>query len=778
MPIVDRLSDDRPEIALLARVAAIPNLLEPGLLGALLNLGRPALAELDTLQRAGMVETRSDNRRIVIAAYRQELLDSWWQQLDDFREYCRRGYQFLAPPPGQPRAESSVPILQELTYLGLGAGLPIGQELLEHVYGAARNHYQLGLCEQLLLRVEAISPALLPPALTTLRFLRADLLLARYQFDRAAEQYTELLSTSLDPLQTGMAQLGLGRVRLAQHRWQSALQNLNTAEKALGESRQDLAQGIALLSIGMTYDDIAEISGGLFRGDEDTVDPIITVRRSMDDVPITAGRWLPLRIAPLAEYYLRVGVNAESRVGRLLTAVYVGSNYQDWLIARLQVQAIDRLQSAAAIFERIGAAEEWSTAQELIARLYHQLGHPRAAQRLLQELLTQPLTQSSVYSQARILLVRGQLRADQKRWAEALQDLVFARDVLARYADWARAGTAAQFCGHIHMRRGDPAQAARDLRAAVEFFETGSDPLLRTQALLALSQVSDQSELANLPLSFLVRFPGELYQRIQHITLRVTSILTWVGMLALALLLGVVLVLVQTLIAFAVSGIPLPVGLEPIFVTLAILVMPVVLVWLSRLLFTIGGGGIWAYALPLDDLIASPPETLVLEPTQISRLREDRTTDRVRWEEILGTVSAERHIWGKLLRVGSQLRLVTADRVFDLQAATRFYRALKAVVSKRLEARPHFSANLDYIRSKWFVGIILTAALLAFAFVLIFNPSADQGDNTQSVSTAVGWGFGCTLFFIVFFAPFGMFLASRLQNRRLQQSINDLRHKT
>ncbi len=262
MDLIEVLHSE-PALLLMARIAAIPSSFDAGLLAALLASDRPAQAELDTLNQAGLLTAHEQGRFAVHPVFRRQLLETWWKDVPAFRHRCKLGFDYVSSQTGGASAETSLPALQELAYWALGAGLPAGLELLETVYVSARNRHLLGVCEQLLFSVQALEPVLSRAEREALHYSQADLALAYYRLEEAERGLNAIASETADPLRKALATMGLGRVHLARHRWQLAFQKLHQAEAMFAQLHQPFYRAVAQLAIGSTYDDLADRSGGL-----------------------------------------------------------------------------------------------------------------------------------------------------------------------------------------------------------------------------------------------------------------------------------------------------------------------------------------------------------------------------------------------------------------------------------------------------------------------------------------------------------------------------------
>jgi predicted negative regulator of RcsB-dependent stress response len=781
----DFLGSPTSETYSLARLAAIPNRFDAPLLAAMLGLSRAADAEIEKLDRAGLL-LEQGTKYSVHPMFRPALLGTWWQTLDDFRAACARGAAHYGVQAESSTLRASLSDLREAVFLALGANHSSAPALLEAVFALARNTYQLGVCEQLVTTPHLIEPALSDRARQTIRFLQAELSLLYYRFDEAEKEFQDALAMTTDAVRQDLARLGLGRVYLARHDWEEAFKQLHAAEAGFGELNQPYYQAQARLALARCYDDLAERSGGLYSGDEEKVDPFVHARRSVDNLPFALVRFLLLRVPFLEWLYFRAGTNPRSRFGQALSALFFGSHYQDWIIIKLKVQAVDRLRQAAKTFYELGYAREGVEAEEQLSWLYHLLGHPRAAGQLQDKLLNEDEVKRSEYLEARVRLVRGRMHAEGGRFENALQDLAAAREVLERYSDWNLAGTGAELIGHIYEREGKKDEAVKEYGEAVEAFGRAQDVLRRTEVTGAredLQAASGATEpvMTTEPMAFITRFPGELYQRVQRGTLFSMNGVTWLVLLVTWALIGFVALVEESLIRFKLQHVDLGLDLSD-YVLLAITpFLPLLPIWSYRLVYALIGGAMWSFRVPLSVIEADAPEIISLEADKLRRKNfADETTESLNRSDEVGVVLAERSVWGGLIRLGSHVLVVTRASEFRIEATTRFYSALK----KRLEAHvpktaARLDASVDYVRSWWLAALVIVALALALLVPPIISIPATcvrpEDCPKEVVRLSVSTPFEVGLIIFGLLTPLVLIARNRLQVRRINALVDEAR---
>lgn len=725
-----------PALVEVARRAAIPHTFALSLSNHLLDqetTDEELTALLGKLERAGFLASAGEGRYALRQAVRGYFLQRWQQEaVAAYRALNRRAAEFYqSQPPSEERDA-------ELLYHELGAEDERGIALLDAALSEAWAARQTGRAERLLRYASEQAPGLGLAARAQFRLHQARLDGALGRAAEAEAALRELTQPEVPDALRAEATLELAETLVATQQWAEAIRLAGEAAKHFAAQGDALRVARALEAQAMAYLDLATNLGGLPGTVEVGETGWARAWRRFEHAPFLLYRWFSRRLT-------------------FLPNLYFGTDYQDWIITRLLLQATRRLGRAERQLATLGTEPPPAVAilradiGIRLADLHHCVGRWALAEQRMAALATNPSVTGDPYRRATLHVVEGRAALARSRCEAARQHLEAARDTFYRYSDPRALATALSLLGETEVAARQPEAAVLRYLETVQATLAVNDLLGATHAWATLLALRERAPLPPASVAeidaldqsldrraFIARFPGTLLRHFRRLASLVVLPLTYLVVLIGAYQVADLINGLETLF----RGIPRPtVPLLSLGLNVILLgTLPVLTLWLYELFYLIAG---WLYVfwLPLDHVTERQPQYVVTVPAGILLRDEHGLSDEMAWNEVERVVAVDRSLWRAPLALFSQTVLGTGQKTWLIHGIVSHYALLQREITQRL-ARADSRATLrslsySLFASRWAL-LAGGLALLATAAAIFNWLSPDKSSRIATVFLSDG----------------------------------------
>jgi tetratricopeptide (TPR) repeat protein len=706
-----------PRAADALRLAAIPHWFDEKLLELLGGTELDVAQAMLYLRRFRFVRQDVQGRFRYHENVRDYLL-TWWRE-EEADRYQAANRTALAH--FRALAEAAIvaerPIYeQEALYHLLIVDEAAGLQNLCALFEDALGRYQLGQAEGVAAQAVELEDVLSDQGRMWTQYFEARLDLAYRRNDDGQAVFRALVEQELDPILQAVARWSLGKTHLERQDWSQAIRLYRASLRRLEQNRIWMYSALVMLALGDAYRDLADSSGGF---------------QAEDDEPSGAVNWLlyTLQHLPFLVYEGLV-----RRVSFLPNWLF-GTNYQNWIIAYLLIEAARWYRQAEGQFEKIGDAQGLAQARLLLGNLEHHLGRWSRAQRRYARLLEADEIRGSLYRTAQVRLGQGQAFLDEGALDKAEPALSEAVETFRRFQDEGTIGVAAALLGRLYATLGQVDKAIAAYAESAQAFEATGNHLARTQIVWALENLAQHSKLLDEQQQkveamvaqvaeryYITRFPDALLRWFRRVALWGALPLTYVLTFVLGLALTLTVWIMEGLIVSSLAGTPGPKTVLDALILMTFATMPVFLaLWLYRLIYTLMGTAVvhllGRHLIPIE---REQPRCYVTNTTHLTRHDAGRSSsDTVAWSDVALFASVDYYQRQRPIHLISSMILVTRSKMtVALDAITAGYGRFRQDIVRRLDDRlgEHKRQSLDlaFFDTRW----LLVSIAISFAFAL------------------------------------------------------------
>jgi tetratricopeptide (TPR) repeat protein len=728
-----------PETTAYVRLGAIPQMVDAGLLSALLNDEAAGPVAWDKLRSLNFVFEDREGRLVYTQSVREVLLAEWWATAENIERYRRANRDLLPLLESRVRASSGVARQFDLlrwVYHALAADETMGLALVDEVYSYAQIFYQLALAERMLARLQELDPILNGDTRNWLRYFQADLKLSQHREvpQELAAEFEDLAQETNDERLRALARLKRGYALLAQFNWSNALAEFESSLAYFQTQSNDAKRVDVLLAIGHTYTNLAEKAGGLSQTqDEIGGSRVHRLFRRLASTPLVLFRFLVERWLWLSSLYYAWGTRS-SPLGLWLTVLYVGTAYQDWIVARLMVQAIYWYRRAEFESRQLDQPHGLAIAQEQLAVLYYQLGHRRHSQALLRSLLVNPWVRNNPYRLAQAVRSQGEIDLAAGRLEEAEQNLTSSLETFESLDDWESIGSVALSRGRGRMRGKDTSAALEHFGLAIDALGRISDDLGRTEVVVELESVLERVDLSQTirdhaqelrdtvtTLSFIERFPGEISRRFW-----------WPNIIA-AISVWLIVFIAVGLSTVALAAIEAEIYLDKLGLNLLNLIgmvlTPLMIIWGFQIVYTLIGSVFYAWRIPIASIEEAQPRVYTCDPSSVicRKAREDESGIEISWQEHPFAVSNAVYWVASLLPLLSRLTPISRSNNFEISGTVGHFGTLKRAIARQVESNRWRNYEVVIFSKLYTAILLLICVILGFIIAIGTSMEIERG---------------------------------------------------
>jgi len=702
-------------VARLLRLGAIPHWLDADLIALLLEPGEMETAVFQTyLANLRFVRLDEQGRYHFHNSVRRHL-HSWWQRENPqvYQQTHERLWRHFMR-----RAETAVPpdraIYQtEALYHQLYAAEDAGLQTLQTLFESACDRYRHGEAEHLLAYALEVQTHLTMEGQEWVRFFQARLAHLYGQEAANAEMiFVALQQHATQPTLRAAAGWSLGQVRVNQQHWSDAVTLFKTSLSEL-PSEENAYRARIMLAVGNAYRDLGENSGMDYPIEAQRLSRLNSLLHGLQHLPFLLYEALVRRVSFLPTWYF-------------------GTNYQDWIVAHLFIQAGQWYRAAGELLRQTGDAYNIADVILLQAELDFKLGRWSRAGEKHAQLQASPAVRESIYRKARLQLSQGELALAQGKLALAGQQLAQAYATFQRFGDHLASGRTADLLAQLHRAQGDWQQVTQEQIASLHAFTAANDQLLQTRTLWALQALSQRPELdaargeiqeamAQVTTRhYITRFPKQLLRWYQRLAV--------LGALPLWYVLAFVISILLTMgLAYVESQFVLPNVQEEglIFSELTTLLLGVVspiliTLWLYRLIYVLMGTAVvWGLGRKLVRIEEDQPTYFATTPEGIMIQKHKQEPRFVAWTAVTDVAWVDYRQRQRPIKLISNSYLLSGgDAYVRISGTTVGYTRWQEDVRQRLAATspaPTERRLTLTIFQLWAVG---TAVFLAFLIAL------------------------------------------------------------
>lgn len=711
-----------PQVADAIRLGAIPHWVDQELLGRLCGDESDVAQVVTYLRRFRFVRQDAQGRFRYHDKVRGYLLAWWRQERPHQYEIANRSAlaHFRALAEAAPSVERPV-YEREVLYHLLIVDETAGLRYLSARFEDARGRYQLGLAEGFVAQAAQLKDILTDEGRMWVRYFEARLDLVYRLRDAGEATFQELADHALDPVLQAVACWNLGEIWVNQQHWSQAMGLYRASLDSLQRERALMYGARVMLALGDAYRDLADTLGGF--------------QVESDKLFGTAGRFLYiLQHLPFLIYQWLV------RRVNFLPNWYFGTNYQDWIIAYLLVEATRWYRRAERQLREIGDTQGLTEARLSLAKLEHQLGRWSRARRRHAMLLEADEIKGSLYRTARVRLGQGRAFLDEGALIKAETALSEALETFRRFHDDGSIGITAALLGHVYATLGRLGEAVSTHVESAKAFGAVEDHLARTQVVSVLEDLAQRSTLLDEQRSQIDAVVTQVTER-HYITRFSDALLRWfrrlalLGALPLTYVLTFIISLALTLSVMIIEG---EFGLWQIganvqttiidaLIIMAVATLPVLLsLWLYRLIYSLLGMAFVRFLgrrlIPIE---REQPSYLVTDAMGLTRHDVSRgSSHTVAWSDVSLLASVDHYLWRRPIHLISGAILAAGSGMMVMvDAITAGYDHLKQDIARHLERQRDGAKQqrLDFVifDGRWTLAAI--AVSLAFALYMVYT---------------------------------------------------------
>jgi hypothetical protein len=677
---------------------------------------------------------------------REILLEEWRKEQPElFTKYNRSAWEYFASLANQADFLSRPGLQREAIYHQLTFDEPAGLFSLAAAFEDAVDRRQFGSADDLMRTIGELE--LSARAQNWLRYFSARLVLDSNPEKKNESALIELSSSLPDPFLNRPARSSsgdetqpaiemdyvlrailnwsLGKIYLGRSEWSQAIRLFRSSLSLLQDRQVDLYIARVMLALGDAYLDLADRSGFNASESWQSRPPLRHLVYLIQNLPFV-----------IFESLLR-------RVDFLPSDWYFGTNYQDWIIAFLLVQASRWYRRARRRF--VAIEDEPGDIRALLAQAEMELekGRWSRARHTYLRLQAHPLVRSSAYRTAQVQAGLGRVYLAQGSLSQAAEELDAAARIFQRFRDFRSFASTSERLGIAHSGLGSFDRARDAFRQSLDAYHQLGDLLRETQVIWDLENLGvkvsqpghapqgDKPEEASRDeRHYLTRFPDSLLRWFRSMALVVAVPLTYLTVILACLGLVQASAVVEMTLRLTFGG---NINLGAIsFADALTLLMGVILplplaFWIYRFIYSlIGMTMVHLLGQRLVRIEREQPDRLITSSEGLIVHRsDDRPDGQTTWVETTAVTSIEYRFWSKPIQLISDLVVSTKTRPIVLSGTTIRYEQLKRDLLNRLPDHVRYK-NLDFVFmvNRW--GILtLAASLLHAASLVVWVKYAD-----------------------------------------------------
>lgn len=718
------------QTATYVRLGAILPVIDHPLLSALLDDARDADGAIQALRTLPFVTEDRTGQLTYTPSVREALLAEWWATSESQAAYRQANQRLLS------RLESRVtqsddPAARQRhalrwAYHALAANEQSGLALVDELFVRFKTLYQWDAAEQLLIRIAELRPILQESTRQWLDYFALDLAQTRNEPVEEWLQAAEtLIHTNTNERLRALAHLSHGYARLSQLNWPDARADFASSLAYFSAQPDDLKLAEVLLAYAQFYDQLAQTMGDLShaRFDNEATQRQAWLRRFID-APFSLFRIILRRWPQASSFYFEHGTHP-GRLGLWLTTGYLGINYQDWLVARLLIQAIHWGQRAESESTRLHHTHALALAQEQLAVLYYKLGHHRHSDMTIRNLLATPWVRANPYRFAHAVRTQGNIAFIANQFQMAAQAFATTLPTFESVEDWEAVGQVSRLYGKVCLRLTDYAAAIENFARALTAFHQVDDDFGRTAVAVDLEYMVEQPKVAPglrdqarqifeqiTVFTFAERFPGIIRKRFWQ-----PNVLAGVAVWLVALLL-------IFLSALLFGGIEADIYLGTLgwnlFTLLGMMATPLLIIWSFQILYTLIGSTVYAWLIPLTALESAQPDIYIIDPDAFTyrQASSAQPTIKIRWATQPHTISEATYLAGRPIVLLSRLSLLSPNVRQIVPGAVRYFQRLQRAIAKQTAANHWHNYDIRLASIGWTLALLLLCFGLGFLFTL------------------------------------------------------------
>jgi tetratricopeptide (TPR) repeat protein len=678
------------QVADAIRVGAIPHWFDQDLF-AHLGHGELDVAQAMTyLRRLRFVREDTQGRFRYHDEVRDYLL-AWWRQ-ERPHQYEVANRSALAHFRALAEAATSIerPVYErEVLYHLLIVDETVGLRYLSARFEDACGRYQLGLAEGFVTQAAQLKDILTDKGRMWARYFEARLDLVYRRGDAGEATFQELADYALDPILQAVACWNLGEILVNQQHWSRAMGLYRTALDSLQRERALMYGAQVMLALGDAYRDLADSSSGFQAKIGEPVGAAGRFLHDLQHLPFLIYEWLVRRIDFLPNWYF-------------------GTNYQDWIIAYLLVEATRWYRQAERQLRDMGDTQGLAEARLSLAELEHQLGRWSRARRRYAMLLETDEIKGSLYRTARVWLGQGRAFLDEGALTKAETALSEAVETFRRFHDDGSIGVTAALLGRVYLTLSRLGEAVSAYVESTQAFGAVEDQLARTP-------VTERH--------YITRFPEALLRWFRRLALLGALPLTYVLTFIIGVALTLSLAIIEGELVLSRAGTQTTISDALIIVAVATLPVPLAL-WLYRLIYSLLGMAFVRFLgrrlLPIE---RDQPSYLVTDAMSLTR--HDVSTGlshTVAWSDVSLLASVDHYLWLRPIHLISGT-ILAANSGMMVDAITAGYDHLKQDIARHLGRQRDGAKQqrLDFVilDGRWTLVAIVVS--LAFALCMVYT---------------------------------------------------------
>jgi tetratricopeptide (TPR) repeat protein len=606
-------------------------------------------------------------------------------------------------------------VLYHLLIVDETAGLRYLSARFEDAYG----RYQLGLAEGFVTQAAQLKDILTDKGRMWIRYFEARLDLVYRRGDAGEATFQELADYALDPILQAVACWNLGETLVNQQHWSRAMGLYRASLDSLQRERALMYGARVMLALGDAYRDLADSSGGFLAESGRPFGAAGRFLHNLQHLPFLIYEWLVRRVNFLPNWYF-------------------GTNYQDWIIAYLLVEATRWYRRAERQLREIGDTQGLAAARLSLAELEHQVGRWSRARRRYAMLLETDEIKGSLYRTARVWQGQGRAFLEEGALTKAETALSEALETFRRFHDDSSIGITATLLGRVYVILGRLDEAVSAYVESVQAFGAIEDHLARTQVVWALEDLAQRSTLLDEQRSqidtvvtpvterhYITRFPEALLRWFRRLALLGALPLTYVLTFMISLGLTLSVMIIEGEFGLWQIGANVQTTITDALILMVFATLPVPLaLWLYRLIYSLLGMAFVRFLgrrlIPIE---RDQPSYLVTDATGLTRHDVSRDLSHtVAWSDVSLLASVDHYLWRRPIHLISGTILAANSRMM-VDAITAGYGHLKQGIARHLERQRDGAEqqSLDFVifDSRWTLATI--AVSLAFALCMVYT---------------------------------------------------------
>jgi tetratricopeptide (TPR) repeat protein len=753
-----------PWVANATRLGAIPHWFDKELLGRLVGNDVDLDQVLTHLRRLSFV--RQDARGHF--RYHDQVRDylrEWWRQerVDQYEVANRSALAYFR---ALSEAATGVvrPIYErEMVYDLLGVDEAQGLEYLSVQFEDASGRYQLDLAEQSVSVVAELKDTLTEGGRSWLRYFEARLNLVYRRGDAGEATFQDLADHAPDPVLQAVARWSLGEIRVNQQHWSQATGLYRASLDSLQRERALMYGARVMLAFGDAYRNLADSSGGFHAESAELPGAANRFLHIFQHLPFLVYEWLVRRVSFLPNWYF-------------------GTNYQNWIIAYLLIEARRWHRRAERQLRKIGDLQGLAEARSSLAELEHQLGRWSRARRRYALLLKTDEVIGSLYRTARVRMGQGRAFLDEGVLTKAEAALSEAVETFRRFNDDSSTGVTAALRGRLYATLDRPGEAVSAYAESAQSFRAAEDHLAHTRIVGALEDLAQRSTLLEeqkqqvdvvvaqaTERHYITRFPDALLRWFRRLALWGALPLTYVFAFVVGLGLTLSLTIIEGELRLMRTGANVQTTITDAVVLAVFATSPILLtLWFYRFIYSLMGIAVAHFlGRQLVPIERDQPSRFVADATGLTHRDISRgVSQTLAWSDVSALASVDyRQRRRPIGLISSMLVAASSGMTVAVDAITAGYEHLKQDIARHVDCQRQ---SLDFVLfdGRWTLASV--AISLAFALYLGSVVSGDvtyQNEHTGQ-EVLLSWSYIMIYFVPTLFLVFSAEVLWRLVGHR------------